>query len=105
MSDSMVRKGHVRVVVGRGESKEVAEFEMEAHYLNHPLLEKLLSLTGEEYGYSYKGALRIACDVRLFRYLIQLLNTRNPSAHYMDLPDLVANFSNTPAAAIFDQGK
>lgn len=87
-----VREGHIRVVVGKVET-EVVFLEMEANYLNHPLLEKLLSLTGEEYGYSYKGALRIACDIHLFRYLLQLLSTGNPSAHYMDLPDLISNFN------------
>ncbi|KAL8126925.1 hypothetical protein AgCh_014011 [Apium graveolens] len=87
-----VREGHIRVVVGKVET-EVVFLEMEANYLNHPLLEKLLSLTGEEYGYSYQGALRIACDIHLFRYLLQLLSTGNPCAHYMDLPDLISHFN------------
>lgn len=90
-SDS-VREGYVRVVVGKVGS-EVVFYEMDTIYLNHPLLVKLLSLTGEEYGYSYEGALRIACDIHLFRYLIQLLSTGNPCAHYMDLPDLVSKFN------------
>lgn len=88
----LVAEGCIRVVVGKVDGEQVV-VEMEANYLNHPLLEKLLSLTGEEYGYSYTGALRIACDIHLFRYLLQLLNTRNPSAHCMDLPDLISNFS------------
>ncbi|KAK1388712.1 auxin-responsive protein SAUR15 [Heracleum sosnowskyi] len=86
------REGYVRVVVGKVGS-EVVFYEMDAIYLNHPLVEKLLSLTGEEYGYSYEGALRIACDIHLFRYLIQLLSTGNPGAHYMDLPDLISKFN------------
>ncbi|WOG91857.1 hypothetical protein DCAR_0311112 [Daucus carota subsp. sativus] len=87
-----VPEGHIRVVVGEVET-ELVFLEMEANYLNHPLLEKLLSLTGEEYGYSYEGALRIACDIRLFQYLLHLLSTGNPSAHYMDLSDLISNFN------------
>lgn len=72
---------------------EVVFYEMDAIYLNHPLLDKLLSLKGQEYGYSYQGALRIACDIHLFPYLIQLLSTGNPCAHYMDLPHLISNFN------------
>lgn len=96
-SDS-VRRGCIRVVVGDVECKKAVEFDVEANYLNHPLLEKLLSVTGEEYGYSYRGALRIYCDVNLFRYIIKLLNAGNPIAHYLDLHDLVAKFSNNAAA-------
>lgn len=92
--ESTVPEGRIRVMVGKARSEEVV-VEMEAHYLNHPLMEKLLSLTGEEYGYSYEGALRIACDIDLFRYLLQQLDGRNPNAHYMDLPDLIANFSKS----------
>ncbi|KAL1815130.1 hypothetical protein DCAR_0519359 [Daucus carota subsp. sativus] len=91
---SSVPEGRIRVVVGKSRSEE-AVVEMEAHYLNHPLMEKLLSLTTEEYGYCYEGALRIACDIHLFRYLVEQLDGRNPSAHYMDLPDLIANFSKS----------
>ena len=90
---SSVPEGRIHVVVGKAKSDEVVE--MEAHYLNHPLMEKLLSLTGEEYGYSYEGALRIDCDIHLFRYLLQQLDERNPSAHYMNLPDLISNFSKS----------
>ena len=91
---SSVPEGRIRVVVGKAKSDEEV-VEMEAHYLNHPLMEKLLSLTGEEYGYSYEGALRIDCDIHLFRYLLQQLDERNPSAHYMNLPDLISNFSKS----------
>ncbi|XP_074355210.1 auxin-responsive protein SAUR15-like [Apium graveolens] len=91
---SSVPEGRIRVVVGKAKSDEEV-VEIEAHYLNHPLLERLLSLTREEYGYSYQGALRIACNIHLFRYLLHQLDGRNPSAHYMDLPHLILNFSKS----------
>lgn len=95
--EAVAREGHIRVVVVGNthvEDEEKALFELEAHYLKHPLIEKLLKMTGEEYGYSYKGALRIACDVHLFRYLLQLLTTGNPAVHYLDLPLLISKFSS-----------
>ncbi|KAF9601721.1 hypothetical protein IFM89_022708 [Coptis chinensis] len=82
-------EGRVRVYVG----KDVpCKFELEANYLNHPLFENLLELSVDEFGYSYNGALRIACDIDLFQYLLELLNSRNPSAHYMELQDLITKF-------------
>ncbi|XP_030517680.2 auxin-responsive protein SAUR22-like [Rhodamnia argentea] len=82
-----VPEGRVRVYVG----KDVpCKLEMEANYLNHPLFENLLRLSEEEFGYSYDGALRIACEIDLFQQLIHLLKTSNPTAHYMELPDLIS---------------
>ncbi|XP_074355222.1 uncharacterized protein LOC141693926 [Apium graveolens] len=49
--NSLVPEGHIRIVVGKAQSEE-AVVKMEAHYINHPLVNKLL---GEEYGYSYEG--------------------------------------------------
>lgn len=89
-----VPEGHVRVNVGKD---IVCKFEMEANYLNHPLFENLLRLSEEEFGYSYDGALRIACEIDLFQYLLHLLKTSNPSAHYMELPDLVSKFYSATA--------
>ncbi|KAK9928566.1 hypothetical protein M0R45_025696 [Rubus argutus] len=86
--------GHVRVYVGR-DVDTMCKFEMEANYLNHPLFQSLLQLSAEqEFGYSYDGALRIACDIHLFQYLLRLLETANPSAHYMELSDLISKFYN-----------
>ncbi|XP_050378380.1 auxin-responsive protein SAUR71-like [Argentina anserina] len=86
--------GQVRVFVG-SDIDMMCKFEMEANYLNHPLFLSLLELSAEkEFGYSYDGALRIACDVDLFHYLLHLLETSNPSAHYMDLSDLISKFNN-----------
>ncbi|ERN11472.1 hypothetical protein AMTRI_Chr03g138050 [Amborella trichopoda] len=84
-----IPKGYINVCVG----KQVPfKFVLEANYLNHPLVENLLDLSVEEYGYSYDGALRIDCEVEVFVYLIELLKTRNPSAHYMELSDLLSKF-------------
>ncbi|KAL3734500.1 auxin-induced protein 6B [Eucalyptus grandis] len=87
--EAAVPEGHVRVYVGKDAP---CKFEMEANYLNHPLFENLLRLSEEEFGYSYDGALRIACEVDLFQYLVHLLKTSNPTAHYMELPDLISKF-------------
>ncbi|KAF5739265.1 hypothetical protein HS088_TW12G00467 [Tripterygium wilfordii] len=79
---SGVRKGYVRLyVVG----KDLCKLEIEANYLNHPLFENLLRLSKEKFGYSYTGALRIACELDLFLHLLHLLNSSNPTtaAHYM----------------------
>ncbi|KAK9112234.1 hypothetical protein Scep_019753 [Stephania cephalantha] len=84
-------KGHIRVYVGKS-SNVLCMFEIEAYYLNHPLFEALLKLSGEELGYSYDGALRIACEIDLFKYLLDLLEKRNSLAHYMELQDLISKF-------------
>ncbi|XP_043713176.1 auxin-responsive protein SAUR71 [Telopea speciosissima] len=86
-------EGHVRVYVGK-DKEFPRKFDLEANYLNHPLLVNLLHLSVDEFGYSYNGALRIACEIDLFQHLLQLLHTRNPSfaEHYVDLPDLISKF-------------
>ncbi|KAK6245963.1 hypothetical protein QUC31_000745 [Theobroma cacao] len=84
-----VPEGHVRVYVGKDIQ---CKFELEANFLNHPLFESLLRLSEQEFGYSYDGALRLACETDLFLYLVHLLKTSNPSAHYMDLADLISKF-------------
>ncbi|RZC54652.1 hypothetical protein C5167_013504 [Papaver somniferum] len=89
-SANQLPQGHVRVYVGKEEFP--CKFEVEANYLNHPLFENLLQLSVEEFGYSYNGALRIACEIDLFKYLLDLLKSRNPVAHYMELQDLISKF-------------
>ena len=87
--------GHVRVFVGN-DIDMMCKFEMEANDLNHPLFQSLLELSAEqEFGYSYDGALRIACNVDLFHYLLHLIETSNPSAHYMELSDLISKFNSS----------
>ncbi|KAK9112237.1 hypothetical protein Scep_019756 [Stephania cephalantha] len=88
---SDLSKGHIRVRVG---DSVLCKFELEANFLDHPLFEQLLQLSGEEFGYSYDGALRIACEIDLFQYLVELLRTRNPLAHCMDFKDLVSKFNS-----------
>lgn len=90
-SDLETPEGHIRVYVGEDDDT-LCKFEMEANYLNHPLVESLLRLSADEFGFSYGGALRICCNIDLFQYLLNLLETRNPSAHYMELSDLISNF-------------
>lgn len=81
--------GHVKVYVGKDAP---CKFELAAIYLNHPLLENLLQLSVDEFGYSYDGAVRISCDIDLFQHVLELLESRNPKAHYMDLPELISKF-------------
>ncbi|XP_077212630.1 auxin-induced protein 15A-like [Tasmannia lanceolata] len=85
-------KGHLRVYVGK---EVLCKFELETNYLNHPLFEDLLRLSVDEFGYSYHGALRIACDIDLFMHLLELLKSGNPSAHHMQLQDLASKFSSS----------
>ncbi|KAK9109621.1 hypothetical protein Sjap_017681 [Stephania japonica] len=80
-------KGHIRVRVRKNVLSK-------AYFLDHPLFEQLLQLSGEEFGYSYDGALRIACEIDLFQYLVELLRSRNALAHYMELKDLVSKFNS-----------
>ncbi|KAK9135459.1 hypothetical protein Syun_014789 [Stephania yunnanensis] len=89
-SDLPIR-GHIRVCVGKS-TTVLCNFDLEANYLNHPLFVALLGISGEELGYSYEGALRIACEIDLFKYLLDLLDSRNPLVHYMELPDLISEF-------------
>ncbi|ONK68809.1 uncharacterized protein A4U43_C05F16250 [Asparagus officinalis] len=84
-----VKEGHVRVCVG---TEEPRMFELDARFLNHPLLEDLLDLSVEQVGYSYDGALRIACDVDLFSHLLHLLRSNYASVHYMELQLLMDRF-------------
>ncbi|KAI4389681.1 hypothetical protein MLD38_001882 [Melastoma candidum] len=75
-SSGEVAEGHVKVRVGGDLG---SKFEMMVNYLNHPLFESLLrAYSEEEFGFSYAGALRIPCEVGLFRYLIYLLETGGP---------------------------
>ncbi|KAM0941463.1 putative small auxin-up RNA [Dioscorea sansibarensis] len=83
--------GHIWVCVGRGD-EEVQRFEVETHYLNHPLFEDLLSMSVHELGYSYHGALRIACEADLFLHLLGLIKTSHPSIHCLELHDLIDRF-------------
>ncbi|KAK1287267.1 hypothetical protein QJS10_CPB19g01328 [Acorus calamus] len=89
-------QGHVRVCVGKeGEEEVMMKLEVEANYLNHPLFEDLLGMSVEEYGYSYKGALRICCETGLFLLLKEMLDSRNPSAHYMGIQDLISKYHHS----------
>ncbi|XP_010555794.1 PREDICTED: auxin-responsive protein SAUR15-like [Tarenaya hassleriana] len=88
---TLPEEGRVRVYVGNDRETQ-CKLEMEANFLNHPLFEEMLRLSEEEFGFSYDGALRIACDVDVFMHLIHLLKSSDPSAHYMDLHDLLSKF-------------
>ncbi|KAK1305518.1 hypothetical protein QJS10_CPA10g00017 [Acorus calamus] len=91
--DELPECGRIRVCVGKEEEEELMmKMEVEANYLNHPLFEDLLRMSVEQYGYSYKGALRIPCETGLFLLLKEMLDTRNPSAHYMGLQDLISKY-------------
>lgn len=86
-------EGRIRVCVGRDVSQQ--RLDVEAVFLNHPLFRDLLHLSEDEFGYSYAGALRIACDVDLFLHLVELLRSSDPAVHCMELSDLLTNFSTS----------
>ncbi|KAF8014959.1 hypothetical protein BT93_H0681 [Corymbia citriodora subsp. variegata] len=77
--------GSVRVRVGRRGDAPI-KFDVEATHLNHPLFDELLRSSEEEFGFSYDGALRIACEVDAFRCLLRLLDEsrRDASADSAD---------------------
>ncbi|CAF2041119.1 hypothetical protein BRARA_I01732 [Brassica rapa] len=80
-TSALPEEGKVRVYVGKDKESQ-CKLEVEANLLNHPMFEDLLRLSEEEYGHSYEGALRIACDIDVFINLINLLKTthhHNPS--------------------------
>ncbi|KAF3778387.1 hypothetical protein EJ110_NYTH43644 [Nymphaea thermarum] len=78
-----VPPGHVPVSVGLDARTSV--IVMEARHLNHPLLKKLLQLSVEEFGYSYRGA--------LFLFLMKILNSKGSTRHCVELDDLFTKFS------------
>ncbi|KAH7673973.1 Small auxin-up RNA protein [Dioscorea alata] len=91
-SDVELPEGHIWVCVG-AENEETQRFELETNYLNHPLFEDLLRLSVQEFGYSYAGALRIACDIDFFLHVLHLLRSSNPRVHYMELNDIMDSFN------------
>ncbi|XP_048130575.1 auxin-induced protein 15A [Rhodamnia argentea] len=66
-------KGRVPIRVGR-HGDLLCKFDVEASHLSHPLFQDLLRSSEEEFGFSYDGALRIPCEVGVFRCLLRLLN-------------------------------
>ncbi|XP_074591197.1 auxin-responsive protein SAUR40-like [Curcuma longa] len=96
----LLPEGYIWVVVGT-EGSEARRMEVEANYLNHRLMEDLLRLSVPEFGYSYGGALRVACDADFFLYLLDLLRSSDPAVHYMDLSDLMATFAGAGARTEF----
>lgn len=75
-TSALPEEGRVRVYVGMDKESQ-CKLEVEADLLNHPMFEDLLRLSEEEFGHSYEGALRIACDIDVFINLINLLKTTN----------------------------
>ncbi|ONK81862.1 uncharacterized protein A4U43_C01F33630 [Asparagus officinalis] len=87
--DNNLEHGHIWVRVG---VEEPQRFRLDAHFLSHPLFGDLLQLSVEEFGYSYGGALRIACETELFLHLLRLLRSSSASVHYMKLQNLRESF-------------
>ncbi|KAJ0987166.1 hypothetical protein J5N97_005522 [Dioscorea zingiberensis] len=93
--------GHIWVCVGR-DDEVVQRFELEANYLNHPVFEDLLSMSVHEFGYSYQGALRIACEADLFIHLLALIKTSDPSLHCLELRDIIDRFKAGQGKRVID---
>ncbi|XP_019095426.1 PREDICTED: auxin-responsive protein SAUR15-like [Camelina sativa] len=75
-TSALPEEGRVRVYVGKDKESQ-CKLEVEANLLNHPMFEDLLRLSEEEFGHSYEGALRIACEIDVFIKLINLHKTTN----------------------------
>ena len=75
-NDNIVSKGCLPVYVG----KDIPiRFVIDAKALSHQLFAELLEASAHEFGYEYKGALRIPCDVFLFERILTLINSRHPT--------------------------
>ncbi|XP_010478995.1 PREDICTED: auxin-responsive protein SAUR71 [Camelina sativa] len=81
--ETLPEEGRVRVYVGNDRDTQ-CKLEMDADLLTHPLFENLLRLSEEEFGHSYDGALRIACEIQVFMNLIHYLKSTSHSPHYMN---------------------
>ncbi|KAL9282060.1 putative small auxin-up RNA [Arabidopsis thaliana] len=75
-TSALPEEGRVRVYVGKDKESQ-CKLEVEANLLNHPMLEDLLRLSEEEFGHSYEGALRIACEIDVFIKLVNLHKITN----------------------------
>ncbi|ONK64937.1 uncharacterized protein A4U43_C07F31650 [Asparagus officinalis] len=64
-----VSEGHVPVCIG----EEMERFEVRAELLGHPIFEKLLQRSAQEYGYEQQGVLRIPCSISLFERVLDYL--------------------------------
>ncbi|GLJ46879.1 hypothetical protein SUGI_0988850 [Cryptomeria japonica] len=59
----IIPKGCFSVCVGI----EKHHFFLPMHYLKHPMIQSLLAMSEEEYGFQQMGVLNIPCDVHSFR--------------------------------------
>ncbi|PKA50377.1 hypothetical protein AXF42_Ash013466 [Apostasia shenzhenica] len=88
---SLAGRTVIKVLVGK-EMKTQSMLKVNASYLHHPLFKELLGLSGDEFGYSYDGAVRIACDISFFLHLVHLLDTGSATVQHMDLRRLMDSF-------------
>ncbi|XP_020271241.1 uncharacterized protein LOC109846413 [Asparagus officinalis] len=72
-SQGRARKGHVPVLVGRGE--EVERFAVNVKFFNDPSMVALLEMAADELGDSSRGGvLRVTCDVDHFRRVVSVIS-------------------------------
>ncbi|KAL1189821.1 Protein SMALL AUXIN UP-REGULATED RNA 9 [Cardamine amara subsp. amara] len=74
-TSALPKEGRVQVYVCRDRETQ-CKLEVDTSLLNHPMLDDLLRLSQEEFGHSYEGALRIACDIDVFIKLINLFKSQ-----------------------------
>ncbi|OIV99038.1 hypothetical protein TanjilG_32297 [Lupinus angustifolius] len=79
--NSDVPEGHIPVYVG----EEMERFVVSAELLNHPVFQKLLNQSAQEYGYEQKGVLRIPCHVIVFERVLEALRLGLDSRELHDL--------------------
>ncbi|KAJ7544164.1 hypothetical protein O6H91_09G066800 [Diphasiastrum complanatum] len=80
-----VLKGCLAVYVGR----ERRRFVVPNQHLNHHLFKSLLDDSAKEFGFHYIGGIIIPCEVRLFQYLLWLIEHNHPPTQILDLDQLL----------------
>lgn len=70
-----VPRGYVPVLVGS--EKEMERFLLRVELFKHPSIMVLLEVAAQEFGYNQKGILKIPCDVKHFKVVLdQVLSKR-----------------------------
>ncbi|KAG0467705.1 hypothetical protein HPP92_018697 [Vanilla planifolia] len=66
-----VPKGYVPVYVGL----EKRRFVIPTSYLGMPVFRQLLEKAEEEFGFDHKGALTLPCEIEVFKYILQVMES------------------------------
>ncbi|ONK74461.1 uncharacterized protein A4U43_C03F6520 [Asparagus officinalis] len=70
--EERIMKGYVPVLVGTGD--EVERILVSVKVFKHRRMASLLEAAAEEFGFQQRGVLRIPCDVKYFRGVLELIS-------------------------------